>query len=78
LLYSKKAKAQTKKQKLLDALALVNTELDTLNSQIRTARKLMNGKKGGGNNNRAAEAPTPQPIEKPKATKPKTTKKTKQ
>ncbi len=77
-LYAQKAKAQAKKQRLVNALALVNVELDTLNSQIRLARKLITGKRGGGGNNRAAEAPTPQPIEKPKATKPKTSKKTKQ
>jgi len=78
LLYAKKAKAQAKKQRLVDALAAVNIELDTVNAQIKTARKLMTGRRGGGGNNRAAEAPTPQPIEKPKATKPKTTKTKKQ
>jgi hypothetical protein len=76
-LYAQKAKAQAKKQKLVEALAAVNIQLDTFNSQIRVARKLMTGKKGGGNN-RKADTPTPQPIEKPKTTKPKTTKKTKQ
>jgi len=77
-LYAKKAKAQARKQRLVDALAAVNIELDTVNAQIKTARKLMTGRRGGGGNNRAAEAPTPQPIEKPKATKPKTTKTKKQ
>lgn len=75
-LYAKKSKAQAKKQRLIDALALVNIELDTLNSQIKTARKLMTGKKGGGNN-RAANTPATPPATTPTTTKTKTTKKTK-
>lgn len=61
-LYAKKAKAVTKKQKLIDALALVNAEIDTANAQIKTARKLMTGKKGNGNNKKPKEAETPPVI----------------
>jgi hypothetical protein len=63
--------------RLTTEIDLLQIRRDSIRQQIKTARKLMSGKKGGGNN-RAADTPTPQPIEPPKATKPKTTKTKKQ
>lgn len=76
-LYARRAKLQDKKAKFIAALAVANMELDTVNAQIKTARKLMTGKKGGGNN-RAADTPNTPPATTPTTTKPKTTKKAKQ
>lgn len=72
------ARLYSEDRRLTDEIELLLIRRDSIRAQIKTARRLMTGKKGGGGNNRAAEAPTPQPIEKPKATKPKTTKTKKQ
>jgi len=55
-LYAKRAKLDDKITKLTAARQVAVTERDTVISQIKTASKLMRGKKGGGNN-RKAEAP---------------------
>ncbi len=76
-LYAKKARLDDKISKLTAARQAAVIERDTVISQIKTASKLMRGKKGGGNN-RAADTPTTPPATTPTTTRPKTTKKTKQ
>jgi len=64
--------------RLTAEIDLLQIRRDSIRAQIKTARKLMTGKKGGGGNNRAADTPTTPPATTPTTPKPKTTKKTKQ
>ncbi len=67
-LYAKKARLVLQRDNL-------NAKIDSVNAQIKTARKLITGKKGNGNN-RAADTP-PTPAVAPTTTKPKATTKPK-
>ena len=68
------ARLYAEKTRLLSEIDRLNMQLDSTNAQIKEARKLMNKKKGGGNN-RTAEMPTPPAAVPTETPKPKKTKK---
>ena len=64
--------------RLTAEIDLLQIRRDSIRHQIKTARKLMTGKKGGGGNNRAADTPTMPAATKPTTTTTKTKKTKKQ
>ena len=71
------ARLHSEDSRLSIEIELLQVRRDSIRSQIKTASKLMRGKKGGGGNNRAADTPTMPAATKPTptTTKPKKTKK---
>jgi cytochrome c-type biogenesis protein CcmH/NrfG len=64
------------KDRLVLQRAKLASDIDSLNAQIKEARRLLNKKKGNGND-RAAETPAPPILPPQKDAKPKTKTKTK-
>lgn len=71
------ARLYAEKTRLLDEIGKLNEKLDSTNAQIKQARKLITGKKGGGGNKNAPKSADAPPVIIQPTTKPKTTTKPK-